>query len=70
MMQAAELTQDAAERKEFIAAAKAAFSVMDRHVQPDGSAAFFNSKATTMLLQGGGRYMLHAQKTQARRAKA
>jgi len=28
-------------------------------VAADGSAGFWNSKATTMLLQGGGRYMQH-----------
>lgn len=57
MMMAAELTPDAAERKEFIEAAKAGFDGLERLLREDGTAAFWNSKATTMLLQGGGRYM-------------
>ena len=56
-MQAAALTSDPAERKDFIAAAGDAFAGLDRLVGPDGTAAFWNSKNTTMHLQGGGRYM-------------
>ena len=57
MMQAAELTPDAAERKEFVQAARAAFGGLDSRVREDGTGTFYNSKSTTMLLQGGGRYM-------------
>ncbi len=57
MMTAAELTADPSEKKEFIRAAEGAFSGLDRLVREDGKAGFWNSKATTMLLQGGGRYM-------------
>ncbi len=57
MMMAADLTTDPARRKEFIEAAGAAFSGTDYFVREDGTGRFFNSKTTTMLLQGGGRYM-------------
>jgi hypothetical protein len=60
MMQAAELEGDCAERVKFIEAAKAAFHVNDAHVGPDGIGRYWNSKCTTMLLQGGGLYMRHA----------
>ena len=55
-MQAAELTDDTGERERFAGAAEAAFHAMDHHVQ-DGEGRFWNSKSTTILLQGGGRYM-------------
>ena len=58
MMMAADLTSDPAGRKEFIDAAGAAFGGTDYFVrEEDGTGRFFNSKTTTMLLQGGGRYM-------------
>ena len=59
MMQAAELTKDPAEKTRFLQAARDAFHALDGNVAADGSAGFWNSKATTMLLQGGGRYMLY-----------
>jgi len=58
MTQAAELTADPAERREFLAAAKAAFHALDATVGADGRGRFITSKSTTMHLQGGGRYML------------
>ena len=57
MMMAADLTSDPARRKEFIDAAGNAFGGIDYFVREDGTGRFFNSKTTTMLLQGGGRYM-------------
>jgi len=57
MTQAAELTDDPAERQRFIAAAKSAFHGLDYLIRRDGSGSFWNSKSTTMHLQGGGRYM-------------
>ncbi len=60
LMQAAELTSDAARRDAFIEAAEEAFHALDEHVGPDGRGRFWTSKNTTMHLQGGGRYMLHA----------
>ena len=60
LMQAAELADGRAEREKFIAAAEGAFHALDRHVDSDGVGRFWNSKNTTMLLQGGGRYMRHA----------
>ena len=57
MMTAAELTDDPAERKTFIQAGENAFRGLDRLVRDDGKAGFWNSKSTTMHLQGGGRYM-------------
>jgi hypothetical protein len=59
LMEAAELADDPAERKRFIAAAEAAFHALDEFVDADGRGRFWNSKQTTMLLQGGGRYMRH-----------
>ena len=64
MMIAAELTGDRAERDKFRQAAKDAFAGLDRLIGPDGQAGFGNSKSTTMLLQGGGRYMRWALTTQ------
>jgi len=60
LMQAVDLTDDPAERKQFMAAAEEAFHALDKHVGPDGVGKFWNSKSTTMHLQGGGRYMLKA----------
>lgn len=57
MMQAAEASKDPAEKARFLQAARDAFHVMDSSVGADGVARFWNSKATTILLQGGGRYM-------------
>ena len=62
MMQAALLTGDPAEKAKFVDAAKAAFHALDGNVAADGAAPFNTSKSTTMLLQGGGLYMLHAAK--------
>ena len=62
MMQAADLSKDPAEKTRFLQAARDAFHAMDGTVGPDGTATFWNSKATTMLLQGGGRYMLYVAK--------
>lgn len=73
LTQAAELADDAGERDAFIGAAEGAFHALDKHVQPDGSGRFWTSKNTTMLLQGGGRFMLHAigsrRRTPARKHK-
>lgn len=60
MMQAADMTRDPADKAKYIEAGKAAFHALDSWVSPEGAAPFSNSKATTMLLQGGGRYMIHA----------
>jgi hypothetical protein len=65
MMQAAGLTNDPAEKARFLQAARDAFHALDGNVAADGSAGFWNSKATTMLLQGGGRYMQYAAQTGA-----
>ena len=59
MMQAADVSQDPAEKARFRQAGRDAFHVLDGNVQPDGTATFWNSKATTMILQGGGLYMLY-----------
>ena len=64
MMTAAELTDDPAEKKKFIEAAEQSFRGLDSRVREDGTAGFWNSKATTMLLQGGGRYMRWATANQ------
>jgi len=63
-MAAAELTDDPAEKKKFIQAAEESFRGLDRLVREDGKAGFSNSKATTMHLQGGGRYMRWAAANQ------
>ena len=68
LTQAAELADDAAERDAFIGAAEGAFHALDKHVQTDGSGRFWTSKNTTMLLQGGGRFMLHAIGSRSRTA--
>ena len=57
MMIAAEMTEDKAERKQFTDAARSAFEGIGYLVDEDGKGRFYNSKTTTMLLQGGGRYM-------------
>jgi hypothetical protein len=59
MMQAAETSKDPAEKTRFLQAARDAFHGLDGAIGADGTATFWNSKATTMILQGGGRYMLH-----------
>ncbi len=69
LMQAAELSEEPAARDAFIEAAKEAFRALDDRVGPDGRGQFWNSKSTTMLLQGGGRYMLHALKPTKRTAR-
>lgn len=68
LMQAAELAGKPAERDDFVEAAEAAFHALDQHVGPDGVGRFWNSKQTTMMLQGGGRFMRHALKPARRRA--
>ena len=57
LAQAAELTGEAEERAAFEAAAEEAFGAVGRFVGPDGAGVFRNSKQTTILLHGGGRYM-------------
>jgi len=64
MMIAAELTDDRAEKEKFLQIGKEAFHGLDRLVGKDGKAPFWNSKATTMHLQGGGRHMRWALTTQ------
>lgn len=59
MMFAADLTDDPAERKAFLEAARNAFAGLEFVMREDGSARFINSKATTMHLQGGGAWMQH-----------
>ena len=67
-MQAAELAGKPAERDAFVEAAEAAFHALDQHVGPDGVGRFWTSKNTTMMLQGGGRFMRHALKPARRLA--
>ena len=59
LTQAAELTDDAEERSRFLAEAAAAFEAISGFLGPDGAGRFRNSKHTTILLHGGGRYMRH-----------
>jgi len=62
MVQAAELTGHDERRAQFMKVAAEAFEgLLKRHVGPDGRAAFWNSKALTILMQGGGRYLRHLQ---------
>ncbi|KPK85206.1 MAG: hypothetical protein AMJ81_03960 [Phycisphaerae bacterium SM23_33] len=70
LMQAAELADDPAEQERFLAAADGAFHALDKFVGPDGRGHFWNSKQTTMLLQGGGRYMRHAMATAKKAARS
>lgn len=65
MMQAADMSTDPAEKARFRQAARDAFHALDGQVEADGTATFWNSKATTMILQGGGRYMLHVDQAGA-----
>ena len=60
MMQAAVMESDPAAKAEYIEAAKAAFHANDGSLGPDGIGRYNNSKSLTMLLQGGGLYMMHA----------
>ena len=57
---AAELTDDPSEGARFLAAAAEAFAALDDRVADDGTAPFWNSKQTTIMLHGCGRYMRHA----------
>lgn len=59
-MRAAGITQDPAERANFMEAGRAAFHALDDTVRPDGTGQFWTSKNTTFLLLGGGRYQIHA----------
>ncbi len=56
---AAELTEDAAEAEGFLAAAAEAIAALDDRVAKDGTAPYGNSKQTTIMLHGCGRYMRH-----------
>ncbi|HUW82415.1 MAG TPA: hypothetical protein VMZ31_06400 [Phycisphaerae bacterium] len=62
MMEAAQITQDPAERAKFIEAGKAAFHALDDKVRADGGGQFWTSKNTTFLLLGGARYEIYAAK--------
>ena len=63
MMQAAAMEKDPAAKAEYVEAAKAAFHANDGSMGPDGVGHYNNSKSLTMLLQGGGLYMMEALKT-------
>jgi len=59
MMIASDLTTDPAEREQFLDAARSAFEGINYMVAEDGTGRYFNSKTTTMLLQGGWLWMRH-----------